>query len=167
MRDPDKLVSAFRHMVEDVYQSVQKAEASVAPTIDTMVNNAKDLARDLYTLTREESDMLADVLRRDFRKARQALHEQEKDIRQWINFDLDLAEDRFIDLVARSADKAWLDFRKFETEDHQASRYRSGEVCNPGNMSCETCNSRLILTEIGQISDCANCGNQTFFRVIG
>ncbi|MCP4472450.1 MAG: zinc ribbon-containing protein, partial [Gammaproteobacteria bacterium] len=39
-------------------------------------------------------------------------------------------------MIAHAADKAWLDFRAFGDEDHQASVYRSGEVCNAGRFSC-------------------------------
>ena len=76
-------------------------------------------------------------------------------------------EDRFGDMIARAADKAWLDFRAFEAEDHQASIYRSGEVCNAGSFCCGNCNHRLELTKTGELPRCPACNQGEFHRVIG
>ncbi|MDH3632475.1 MAG: zinc ribbon-containing protein, partial [Gammaproteobacteria bacterium] len=72
-----------------------------------------------------------------------------------------------IELIARSADKAWLDFRAFENEDHQASLYRSGEVCNAGTLCCKNCDNNITLSKSGQIPRCPICDRDEFFRIIG
>jgi len=165
--DKDKLVAAFEHMVESVSDAVHEAEEALAPTIDEMVHNAQQLARELFTLSQEEAESLGATLKRDLHKANKTLNQQRKELKDWLSFDLTLVEDRFIDLVARAADKAWLDFREFETEDHQASLYRSGEVCNAGTFNCCQCDNSLKLTETAQIPACPVCGHNEFFRVVG
>jgi rubrerythrin len=70
-------------------------------------------------------------------------------------------------MIARAADKAWLDFRAFENEDHQASEYRSGEVCNAGRFSCNNCGNSLDLSKTGQLPRCPVCDHGEFYRVIG
>jgi predicted RNA-binding Zn-ribbon protein involved in translation (DUF1610 family) len=74
-------------------------------------------------------------------------------------------EDRFIEMIAQAADKSWLDFRAFGNEDHQASLYRSGEVCNAGSFSCTHCDEVLRLTSTAQIPPCAACGGKEFYRI--
>ena len=165
--DREKLVAAFDHMVENVGEAVHEAEEALAPTIDEMVHNAQQLARELFALTQEEAESLGATLKRDLHKANKTLNQQRKELKDWLSFDLTLVEDRFIDLVARAADKAWLDFREFETEDHQASLYRAGEVCNAGTFSCRQCDNTIKLTETGQIPACPACGHDEFFRVVG
>lgn len=166
MQDRQKLVSAFKHMVENVSKAVHEAEEALAPTIDEMVHNAQVLARELYALTQEEAESLGNTLKRDMQKANRALNQQQKELKDWLNFDLLLVEDRFIELIAKSADKAWLDFRNFENEDHQASLYRSGEVCNAGTLSCNDCGNRITLTEAGQIPACPVCEHTEYYRVV-
>lgn len=166
INDRDKLVAAFEHMVENVSEAVHEAEEALAPTIDEMVHNAQLLARELFALSQEEAESLGDTLKRDLHKANKTLNQQSKELKDWLSFDLTLVEDRFIDLVARAADKAWLDFREFETEDHQASLYRSGEVCNAGTFSCVNCDNSINLSTTGQIPRCPTCDHSEFYRVI-
>ena len=166
INDREKLVAAFEHMVENVSESVHKAEEALAPSIDEMVHNAQQLARDVYTLTQEEAESLGATLKRDMQKANEVMNQQSKELKDWFSFDLTLVEDRFIDMIARAADKAWLDFRAFENEDHQASLYRSGEVCNAGSFSCNKCGEIIRLPATGQITACPACQHEKFYRVI-
>ena len=159
------MVAAFEHMVENVNESIHQAEEALAPTVDEMVQNAQQLAREIYNLTQEEAESLGATLRRDMQKANQVLNQQSKELRDWLSFDLALVEDRFIEMIAQAADKSWLDFRAFGNEDHQASLYRSGEVCNAGSFSCTHCDEVLRLTSTAQIPPCAACGGKEFYRI--
>ena len=47
INDREKLVAAFEHMVENVSESMHKAEEALTPTIDEMVHNAEQLAREV------------------------------------------------------------------------------------------------------------------------
>jgi DNA-directed RNA polymerase subunit RPC12/RpoP len=165
--DREKLVAAFEHMIDSVSESMHQAEEALAPTIDEMVHNAELLARDLYRLTQEEAESLGATLRRDMHKANQVLNQQSKELGDWLSFDLEVVEDRFIDLIARAADKTWLDFRAFENETLQLGEYRSGEVCNAGSFACQQCGEILRLSSPSQIPPCAKCGHKVFHRVFG
>lgn len=164
--DREKLIKAYDHMVEQVHQAVHEAEEALAPTVDEMVHNAQQLAREVYALTQEEAESLGNSLRRDLHKADQALNREGKELKDWLSFDLSLVEDRFLELVSRAADKTWLDLRKFEYEDHQASLYRSGEISSAGTFSCSNCNHRVPLERSGAIPRCPQCDHDEFFRVI-
>ena len=164
-QDRDKLVAAFEHMVESVSQSMHEAEEALAPTVDEMVHNAQQLAREIFTLSQEEAESLGNTLKRDMHKANEVLNQQGKELQDWWSFDLALVEDKFIDMIARAADKGWLDFRAFETEDHQASVYRTGEVCNAGSFACINCDKVLRLPGTEQIPLCPGCGHQEFYRI--
>ena len=167
IKDRDKLIEAFDHMVDHVSDAIHNAEEALAPTVDEMVHNAQQLARELFVLSQEEAESLGATLKRDMHKANKTLNQQRKELKDWLSFDLILVEDRFIDMIARSADKAWLDFRAFENEDHQASVYRSGEVCNAGRFSCSNCDNSLDLSKTGQIPRCPACDHTEFYRVVG
>ena len=166
INDRDKLVAAFDHMVENVSEAIHEAEEALAPTIDEMVHNAQLLARELYSLSQEEAESLGDTLKRDLHKADKALNRQRKELKDWLSFDLALVEDKFIELVAQAADKAWLDFHEFEYEDHQASLYRSGEVCSAGTFNCTHCDNSISLSSTGQIPRCPTCDHSEFYRVV-
>jgi len=164
-QEREKLVAAFEHMVESVSESMHQAEEVLAPTVDEMVHNAQQLAREIYNLTQEEAESLGATLKRDMQKANQVLNQQSKELGDWLSFDLALVEDRFIEMIALAADRSWLDFRAFENEDHQASLYRSGEVCNAGSFSCANCDATLRLSSTAQIPPCSDCAGEEFYRV--
>jgi len=166
IKDREKLVAAYEHMIDSVGAALHEAEEALAPTVEEMVNNAQQLAREIFTLSQEDAEMLGDTLRRDMHRADEILNRQSKELRDWWSFDLALAEDRFAEMIARAADKTWLDFRAFASEDHQASVYRSGEVCSAGTFSCTQCSEEIRLAGTGQLEPCANCGNLEFFRVV-
>jgi hypothetical protein len=161
-----KLVAAFEHMVENVGSAIHEAEEALEPTIDEMVHNAQLLARDLYALSQEEAESLGNTLKRDIHKANEVLNRQSRELKDWWSFDLELMEDRFAEMIARAADKSWLEFRAFESEAHPANRYRSGEICNPGTFACRACGSRSELIAIGQLEPCEACGGEEFRRVV-
>jgi hypothetical protein len=163
--DREKLVTAFEHMIDSVNESVHSAEEALAPTIDEMVHNAELLVRDIYRLTEEEAESLGATLKRDMHKANQVLNEQSKEIGDWLSFDIDLIEDRFLDLIAQAADKTWLEFHAFENDNMQMSEYRSGEVCTAGSFACQQCGEILRLSSNSQIPPFANCGHDVYHRV--
>ena len=163
----DRLAKAFDHMVEQVGDALHDAEEALAPTVDEMVHNAQVLTREIYALTQEEVEMLGDTLRRDLHKANEYVSQEGKELRDWFNFDLELIEDRFGELIARAADKTWLEFRQFGGEDYQASIYRSGEVCTPGTFSCRACDNQIQLSRSATLPPCPVCDRREFFRVIG
>ena len=165
IRDTEKLVAAFEHMVENVSQSIHQAEEALAPTIDEMVHNAQQVARDIHALTQEEAESLGATLKRDILKANHVLNRQRKELRDWLSFDLALAGDRFIDLVTRAADKSWLDLRAFENESGHQGQYRKGEVCNAGSFRCDACGHVLRLSATGIVPACPDCGHGVFERV--
>jgi hypothetical protein len=164
--DREKLIKAFDHMVEQVSHAIHEAEEAMAPSVDEMVHNAQQMAREIYALTQEEAESLGDTLRRDIHKANQTMNRQRKEFKDWLSFDLAFAEDRFLELISRAADKTWLDFRDFENEEHQASLYRSGEICNAGTFSCTRCDRRIVLESSGQLHDCPECGHDEFYRIV-
>lgn len=166
INDREKLVAAYEHMVDSVGNALHEAEEAVAPTVDEMVHNAQQLARDLFALSQEDAETLGNTLRRDLHKADEVLNRQRKELKDWWSFDVALAEDKLAEMVARAADKTWLDFRAFASEEHQASVYRSGEICSAGTFNCTHCSAQFALTATAQLQPCHDCGNGEFFRVV-
>lgn len=154
-------------MVETVSESMREAEEALAPTVDEMVHNAQQLAREVFALTQEEAESLGETLKRDMHKANEVLNRQGKELSDWWSFDMLLIEDRFIDMIAKAADKTWLDFHAFEREHAHESLYRSGEVCNAGTFSCKHCGETIRLSKTGQIPRCPSCDRSKFYRVVG
>jgi hypothetical protein len=111
-----KLAQAFSNMAEQVNLAVHNAEELISPTIDDMVNNAKALTKEIYQLTQEEAAFLGEAMKLELENANEALSEQKEELRGWLDFDLLLVEQQFYDLLEKTSDKSWLDFKAFEAE---------------------------------------------------
>jgi len=164
--DNKKLIKAFDHMIDNVSQTIHEAEEALKPTIDEMVLNAQSLAHDIHQLSQEEAERLGKALKRDIKSANKTLNQQGKELKDWLSFDLTLVEDKFIELVARAADKTWLDFRSFEAENKQAEVYRTGEVCSAGKLCCKSCAQTMKLSKTSHIPPCPRCHHTEFYRVV-
>jgi hypothetical protein len=164
--DSEKLIEAFDHMVENVSQAMHEAEEALAPTIDEMIQSAQILASDIHKLSHEESERLGKALKRDIESANKTLNQQKKELKDWLSFDLTLVEDKFIELIARAADKTWLDFRSFENENKQSEIYHTGEVCSAGTLCCKDCAQTMHLTKTSHIPPCPKCHHTEFYRVV-
>ena len=164
--DSEKLIKAFDHMVENVSKAMHDAEEALAPTIDEMIQSAQILASDIHKLSQEESERLGKALKRDIEIANKTLNQQKKELKDWLSFDLTLVEDKFVELIARAADKSWLDFRNFETESKQAEVYKTGEVCSAGTLCCNNCAQTMKLSKTSHIPPCPKCHHTEFYRVV-
>ncbi len=164
--DSEKLTRAFDHMVENVNQAIHDAEEALAPSVDEMVSNAQELAHEVFSLSKKESERLGKTLKRDIESANKILNQQRKELKDWLSFDLALVEDKFIELIARAADKTWLDFRDFENEERNASVYSAGEICSAGTLSCVQCSKTLKFTKSSHIPPCPDCQCSEFYRVV-
>jgi hypothetical protein len=111
-----KLAQAFSNMAEHVNLAVHNAEELLTPTIDDLVNNAKALTEEIYQLSQEEAVFLGEAMKLELENANEALNEQKEELKGWLGFDLLLVEQQFFDLLEKTADKSWLDFKAFEAE---------------------------------------------------
>ena len=162
----DKLLQAFNHMVDEVHAAIEKAEETLSPTIDEMVKNAQTLSKNLYALTTDEAKSLSESLKRDIAHARKYMDTDGKEFKEWLNFDIELVEDRFIDMLSRAADKTWLDFRLFEQQNLLNSVYKTGELCSAGTLSCNSCGQEMKFTKNTRIPPCPKCHKTEFKRAV-
>lgn len=110
---------AYSKMAEEVNLAVHNTEEWLSPTADEIVHNAKTLTEEIHQLSQEEAAFLSEAMKLEIETATETLNEQQKEFKDWLGFDLLLVEQKFLDLLERTADKSWLDFKAFEAEARQ------------------------------------------------
>ena len=167
MNEPtDKLLKAFNHMLDELHAAVEKAEEAVAPTVDEMLQNAEKITRKAYALTQDEAKSISQQIKRDIADAREYMQTEGKEFNQWLSFDIQQVEDRFIEFLSRAADKTWLDFRAFEIMNRQKNVYKTGEHCSAGTLRCLDCGQPMKFTKNSRIPPCPKCHHTKFERVV-
>jgi len=114
--DQKRLAQAFSNMAENVNLTVHNTEELLTTTIDDMVHNAKILTEEIYNLSQEEAAFLSEAMKLEIKTANEALSEQKQEFEEWLGFDVLLVEQKFLELLEKTADRSWLDFKAFESE---------------------------------------------------
>ncbi len=167
MTDPkDKLLKAFNHMVDEFSAAVEKADEKISPTVDEMISRAEHTSKELYALTQDEVKSISEHLKRDISHAREYLNKEGKELSEWFDFDMKLVEDRFANLIAKAADKSWLDFQAFKRRASEGTVYKTGEICSAGTLRCIACGQTMKFTKSNHIPPCPKCHKVEFSRSV-
>ncbi len=165
-QDPlDRMVVAYEKMLQRVDELLDKAEETAIPTLKKGLEQAREKAVELNELTREEAEKIASYVERDLHDAAGFLHKTGDELRNWVRFDLQLIEDRILDMFASVADKTRLELGRFSQQAQEATLYHTGEITGPGTLVCSECGKEMHFHKAGHIPPCAGCHGSKFARM--
>lgn len=160
----DKLVGAYEELLRRTQETLAATQKESAPRFRELLEKARDNMVELGELTREEAHKVSDYLRRDVEDAASYIAETGQDLSDWWRFDLQLIEQRMMDLFARAADQTSLQLAAWAETARQMTLYQAGEITGPGTLVCDRCGAKTHFVQPGRIPNCADCGNLTFRR---
>lgn len=158
-----RLADAYDTMAERIASAWEYAENGIQD-LNEALRHARDQAVELDELTQEEADEISGYLRRDLGNAGHYLKESGRDLAGWLHMDLELIEDRMLDLFTRAADPTRLELQQLEQQARLASEYRTGEITGPGTLECTHCGELLHFEQSGHIPPCPQCNGVEFTR---
>lgn len=157
----DRLVDAYNRMTERVQHSLGGAGHTLQQRIDA----ARDKAVQLGELTREEAEKIGDYLKRDVEDAAEYLAGPSQEFADWLRFDIELIEERLLEMFLSVADQTKVELLELEREARRADAWRSGEIVGIGTLQCLDCGELLPFHATGAIPACPHCQGTTFRRV--
>lgn len=160
----DKMVAAYEEMLKRTNETIETTQKESLPRFRELLEKARDNMVELGELTREEAHKVADYLRRDVEDAASYIAETGQDIREWWRFDLELIEQRMVDMFARAADQTSLQLAQWAENARQMSLYQAGEITGPGTLVCDKCGAETHFVQAGRIPACGDCKGTTFRR---
>ncbi len=160
----DKMVKAYEEMLKHTQETLGQAGQETVPRFRELLETARDNMVELGELTREEANKVSEYLRRDVEDAATYIAETGRNIHDWWRFDLELMEQRMMDLFARAADQTSLQLAQWAENARQFSLYQAGEVTGPGTLVCDRCGAETHFVQAGRIPPCADCGGTAFKR---
>lgn len=155
----ERHVHAYDAMLARVREVMHKAQ----PPLLQALENAQEKAVQLGELTREEADRIATYLRRDVEDAATYLGEHGDEFKDWLRFDLELVEDRVIDMFAHLVDQTRLQHELLAL-DAASSTWHTGEITGIGTLQCEACDEVLHFHKTSRIPPCPRCAGTVFGR---
>ncbi len=169
----EKLVQAYNRMLERVKAALDHAEQDTLPSIQQHIESAKKKAVELGELTRDEAEKIGIYVRRDLHDAAQYVADTGKELASWLSFDLQLVEQRVLDLFSTMVDKTRLELDKLglrakvADESKNTNIWHTGEVTGVGTLSCAACGQPMHFHATGRIPPCPKCYATTFRRISG
>lgn len=160
----DRMVEAYERLLKRTHEALESAEKESVPKLREMLDRARDNMVELGELTREEAQKVSEYLRRDLEDAGAYITETGQDLRDWWRFDLELIEQRMLDMFAQAADQTSLGLARWAESARQMTLYQAGEVTGPGTLICDNCGAETHFVKAGRIPPCADCGNLRFKR---
>jgi predicted RNA-binding Zn-ribbon protein involved in translation (DUF1610 family) len=161
-RDP--MVNAYERMLERTGEMFERAERETAPRLRQAIERVRDNMVEFGELTREEAARVADYVERDIRDAAAYIADTGDTLRKWWRFDLNLVEQRLLDLFGLVADRTSVQLQSWAEQARQASLYHSGEIAGPGALYCTACGAELKMQKAGRIPPCPACQGTRFSR---
>ena len=116
-RDPvERMVEAYENMLERVDEALERAEKATLPTLKRSLEAAREKAVELDELTREEAEKISQYLERDMKDAAHFLSETGEEFRNWLNFDVQLIENRMMEMFASVADRTRMELDRLAAQ---------------------------------------------------
>lgn len=160
----DKMVAAYEELLKRTQETMEHAQEQSTPVFRELLDKARDNLVEIGELTREEANKVSEYLRRDVEDAASYIADTGQDIRDWWRFDLELMEQRMMDMFARAADQTSLQLAQWAETARQLNLYQAGEITGPGTLVCDKCGAETHFVQAGRIPACADCGNTSFRR---
>ncbi|MCX4188206.1 zinc ribbon-containing protein [Methylophaga sp. OBS4] len=159
-----KLIAAYDKMMERVNHLLDDAEEQALPALQRNIDKAKKQAVELKEITSDEAEKVAEYLRRDLHDAAVYLENTGKELSSWLSFDLQLVEQRMLDLFARVTDKTRLELNRLAAQAKRAQEYHTGEITGIGTLICAACGSEIHFKKTSRIPPCPKCHKTVFKR---
>jgi len=158
--DPiDALGEAYELLLEKALQNAHKSGALVHQMIE-------ECRGDLVALNKFSDDeivMLQAYLKRDLLDAALYLKKTGKDLKFWLDFDVDLIKRELWGRFSDAADHTTKELNQLN-ELAAIGEYHSGELVGLGTLVCDQCGEKHHFHKPSHIPHCIKCHNTHFHR---
>ena len=169
---PDKasLIEAYNQMMSRIKDSIDTAEAHAMPTLQKAIDQAKQQAIHLGEITAEEAEEISNYIKRDINDAAEYLMESSHEFSEWLMLDIDIIEQKVLELFLSVADKTRIELEQFSrpgcdiNQPQEKVIYKTGEITGPGSLICTNCKQMIQFNTTGEIPNCSQCGGTLFER---
>ena len=156
--------SAYERILSRVREFTDEASEELGPKVHYAIDSAKEKAYELGELTREETDKIGNYVKRDIMDAAHYLSDQSKEFADWLKFDVDLVEDRLLDLLEHVVNDTRAELKNLADRAKIENIWLSDEIAGPGTLECIACGHLLKFHETSRIPKCEKCGGTQFHR---
>ncbi|MDH5483785.1 MAG: zinc ribbon-containing protein [Gammaproteobacteria bacterium] len=163
-QNDNSLIDAYNKMMARIQDAIETAEHSAVPTLQKAIEMAQKQAIHLDEITAEEANKIGNYIKRDINDAAEYLMETSHEFSEWLMLDIDVIEQKVLELFLSVADRTRLELEQFSRPACEISMYHTGEITGPGSLVCTRCSRLIHFKTTGQIPPCPECQYNEFRR---
>jgi len=165
-QNDSSLIAAYNQMISRVRDSIDSAEANAIPTLQNAIEHARKQAIHLGEITATEAEEVGSYIKRDINDAAEYLMETSHEFSEWLLLDIELIEQKVLELFLSVADKTRVELEQFShpNDNTTGKQYKSGEITGPGSLVCRHCEQMVQFNTTDKIPHCPQCGGSEFKR---
>jgi hypothetical protein len=156
------LRDGYDDMLEHLYQWYLKMEHDTYPFLQQGLQESQLLTKELNDLTHEETSLIRDYIERDLHDAARYMHENQKELQAWLQFDLHLIEESLLHTFSFMANKTQAQLDKLTQKE---TLWYSNEITSIGSLQCCHCGKIVYFYKTSIIPVCPECQNTQFQRI--
>jgi hypothetical protein len=134
----DKLVEGYNMMLNRLQQAISQAKGA-KPALQHGIDAAMEKATELEELSREEAENIGNYLKKDLHDAAAFINRSGKELKDWLNFDMEVVEKELGRRFSEMVDHTRLELDKLEQMANQMGEWHTGEITGMGTLECKSC----------------------------
>ena len=151
----------------EAYELLLKKMLHKAHQSDAVVHNMVETIEDdvvaLHKFSDDEMAKLEGYLKRDLSDAARYMDHTDKELKDWLGFDLALIKHELWVRFSAAADQTTMALDKLKLQ-AEVVGYRTGEITGLGRLVCDQCGENLYFHKPGHIPPCPKCNTTHFHR---
>ncbi len=162
--EDQRLEAAYKDMLARVNHALKDFEQITWPKLQKSITEAKETSTKVSELTHKEADIIGHSLEKDFLSAGKVLKRAGVAIKDWAEFDWEVAEEQLMRGFLSVADKTELAWLRLQQGLPPELEYHAGEITALGKLECICCGEVIDFNKISTIPPCPKCHKTTFVR---
>ncbi len=162
------MAEAYEKLLLLSMKEAKLVKEKTGPALHRIIDSASEKLSELEELTKEQSEKLAEYLKRDLTEAANFMadtsSDNPRDFKEWLAIDTELIEDFLLDHMMQAADQTTVELARLKNAAENAE-YHTGEITGPGVLICDHCGESLHFNKAGHIPPCSRCHETQFHRL--
>lgn len=158
----ERLAAGYQQLLSHLYATAEDRPPS---EIGEYYSAALERISDLEEMTREELITVSDYLRRDLNDAAAFINSSQQELKDWLNFDIELLEKGVAEVFHSMVDHTRFELERLQQEASRIGEWHTGEVIGMGTLECKGCGEVLHYHKPGHIPPCPKCRGTRFRRL--
>ena len=162
MNSDNKWVKTYNNIVENIQVFLDKAEDTLEKiSLDDVVESVKEEIEEVSEASKEELHLIGEYVKRDIHSAVESFNQTKKDFKEWLPFEVELAESLLWDRIMNAADPTTVELEELKQENVEL---HTGEVTRPVQLICTECGEVIDFPQTAVIPACPKCEGTSFIR---